>query len=120
MAALRQGGQGGSVKFTWQGATVLRAWETQIQAGLEAEAAEVLDDLRSSIHVDSGDMRDKAFATVDVSGTKRTLRAGSTSDHAIYEELGTSVRPGHPVIREVIDRHIPHVTQKIAAARRAR
>lgn len=117
MAAIRTGGSGGGARLTWQGATVLRAWEAQIQTGLEAEAKEILDDLHASIHVVSGDMRDKAFAEVTVSGTKRTLRAGSDSDHAIYEELGTSSRPGHPVIRQVMDKHIPHVTQKIRAAR---
>jgi hypothetical protein len=117
MAVISQGGSGGGVRFEWRGATVLKAWEDQIQAGMQAEAAEVLDDLRNSIHVQSGDMRDEAFAEVEVRGTKRTLRAGSASDHAIYEELGTSRRPGHPQIRGVMDRHIPHVTEKIRQAR---
>ena len=117
MPSVSQGGRGGAVRLQWRGASVLRQWEAQITAGLEAEAAEVLADLRSSIHVDTGDMRSKAFAEVTVAGTKRTLRAGSDSEHAVYEELGTSNRPGHPQIRGVMDRHIPHVTARIRAAR---
>lgn len=110
----------GAHRQTWQGATVLQQWLRQIEAGMEAEAKEILADLKSSIHVVSGEMRDKAFAEVEVRGTKRTIAAGSAAEHAAYEELGTSRRPGHPVIRRTIDQHAPHVTQKIAAARRGR
>lgn len=113
------GGPGrGRFRQTWQGATVLQQWLGQVQDGLAAEAAELLADLRASIHVESGEMRDKAFAEVEVRGTKRTLTAGSAAEHAAYEELGTSRRPAHPVIREVMDRHQSHITQKIAAARK--
>jgi hypothetical protein len=118
MAAIRTGGSGGSARFTWQGATVFRAWEAQIQAGMEAEAKEVLDDLRASIHRwphapgdDTPHMADEAFAEVTVSGTKRTLRAGSDSDHAIYEEAR------HPIIRQVMDQHVGHITERIRSAR---
>ena len=118
MASVARGGRGGGVQFTWRGATVLRAWEAQVEAGMRAEADEVLGDLRSSIHVWTGDMRRQAFARVEArGGGKRTLVAGSASEHAVYEELGTSRREAHPVIRQVVDRHIPHVTQKIRNAR---
>lgn len=119
MAAQRTSGGPGRSRFTstWQGATVLRQWQAQIQAGLEAESAEIEADLKASIHVDTGEMRDKAFAEVTVSGTKRTIRAGSRADHTFYEE----VEPNHhPVIRPTLDRHAPHVTRKIAAARGGR
>lgn len=108
----------GAFRETWNGATVLQQWQAQIQAGMERVAAETLADLRASIHVDTGEMRDKAFATVEVRGTKRTLVAGSAANHAAYEELGTVHRPGHPMIRAVVDRQAPRVTQSIAAARR--
>jgi hypothetical protein len=120
MAVIRSaGGPGGRGNFrlVWQGATVLRAWDAQIQAGLRTSARQILDDLHQEIHVDSGEMRDKAFAEVLVAGTKRTIVAGSAADHAIYEELGTRFRPGHPQIRKVIDRNAPLVTQNIAQAR---
>lgn len=108
----------GSFRTTWRGATVLKAWQDQIQAGMERVAAETLADLRATIHVDTGEMRDKAFATVEVRGTKRTLVAGSAAPHSAYEELGTSRRPGHPQIRQVVDRQSKRVTQAIAAARK--
>lgn len=108
----------GAFRTTWRGATVLKAWQDQIQAGMERVAAETLADLRATIHVDTGEMRDKAFATVEVRGTKRTLVAGSAANHAAYEELGTIYREGHPMIRQVVDRQAPRVTQAIAAARK--
>lgn len=121
MAVLRSAGGPygqGAFRFTWQGATVQQAWLSQIQDGMQTEATEILNDLHQSIHVVTGEMRDKAFARVEVAGTKRQIVAGSAAEHAAYEELGTSRRPGHPVIRSVLDRHAPHVTQKIAAARK--
>lgn len=99
---------------------MLQAWQAQIQAGMERVAAEALDDLRASIHVDTGEMRDKAFAMVEVRGTKRTLVAGSAANHAVYEELGTSRRPGHPQIRQVVDRQAKRVTEAIRSARGGR
>ena len=102
----------GAYRQTWEGATVLRAWETQIQAGMEAEAQEIEADLKTEIHEITGEMRRQAFARVEVRGGKRAIVAGSAVDYAVYEEAR------HPQIRLVVDRHAPHVTQKIAAARR--
>jgi hypothetical protein len=100
--------------MTWEGATVQRAWEAQIAAGMEAEASEIEADLKSSIHMISGEMRRQAFAEVGVRGGKRTIVAGSGVDYAVYEEAR------HPQIRLVVDRHAPHVTRQIAAARSGR
>lgn len=113
VAVTTAGGPGGrgSFRLTWEGATVQRAWGAEILAGLEAEATEILADLRTSIHMQTGDMRRAAFAEVAVRGTKRTIVAGSAVDYAVYEEAR------HPQIRAVVDRHAPHVTRKIAAAR---
>ena len=112
MAVVRQSGQGGAVQFRWQGATVLQAWLAQVQAGLEAEAAEIEADLKGSLHKITGRNADSAFASVEVRGTKRTLRLGANMPYTIFEELR------HPIIRQVADEHIPHITQKIAAARK--
>jgi len=108
-----RGTRGG--RFTWRGATVLQQWLAQIQAGMEQEAEEIEADLKSSIHVKTGEMRDKAYATAEVRGTKRAIVAGSTAPHTFYEEVNPN---NHPVIRTVIDQHTPHITQRIAAARR--
>jgi hypothetical protein len=118
MAVVTTAGRGKNFRYQWRGATVQREWLAQIEAGMKAEAAEVLADLRSEIHVQTGEMRAKAFAEVVVAGTKRTLRAGSTAPHAAAEELGTTRRPGHPQMRAVFDRHQRHVTEKIRAARK--
>ena len=99
---------------------MLQAWQAQIQSGMERVAAETLDDLRATIPEDTGEMRRQAFATVEVRGTKRTLVAGSSAKHAIYAELGTSLRPGHPQIRQVVDRQAKRVTEAIRSARGGR
>lgn len=108
----------GAFRTTWNGATVKQAWLSQIEAGMEKVASDTLADLRVTIHLDTGRMRAEAFATVEVRGTKRTLVAGSAAPYAAYEELGTIYRPGHPQIRQVVDRQAPRVTQAIAAARK--
>lgn len=108
----------GNFRQTWQGAQVLRAWEAQIQDGMDRLADEIEDELVSTLHRVSGEMADNAFASVEVRGGKRTISAGSTAEHTAYHELGTSTFEGHPQIREVIDRAAPRLTQTIAAARK--
>lgn len=108
----------GNFRTTWRGATVKQEWLAQIQAGMDKVAADTLADLRVTIHIDTGEMRRQAFATVEVRGTKRTLVAGSSVPYAAYEELGTIYRAGHPQIRQVVDRQAPRLTQAIAAARK--
>lgn len=117
MAVIKQVGGKRSGTFQWQGATVLKAWEDQIQAGLEAEAEEIAEDLAATLHRDSGQLADESFAVVEVRGTKRTIRAGSDAPHTAFHELGTSNFEGHPQIRQIMDRHVGHVTERIRAAR---
>jgi hypothetical protein len=112
VAVRRSGGPGrGASSQEWRGAQVLEAWTQQIGTGVQTLASDILDDLHQTIHEITGEMRRQAFADVSVNGTKRTIRAGSAVDYAIYEELR------HPQIRQVIDRQAPRLTQMIAAAR---
>lgn len=115
MVVTRSSGGPGRGAYTqeWRGAQVLELWKQQIGDGCLALAQDILADLHSNIHVISGEMRRQAFADVSVDATKRTIRAGSTVDYAVYEEIR------HPQIRAVMDRQAPKLTQKIAAARRA-
>lgn len=115
MAALRRAGRG-SLKFTWRGATVQRQIDQAVQQALDAEAAEVRDDLRASLHKVTGRMAAESFAEVEVRGTKRQLALGSDAPYSIFEEQGTSRRPGHHVIRQVADRHVGHITPRLRAA----
>lgn len=118
MVALRaSGGPGkaGGFKFTWRGAAVAASIRALAAQAMDDEAAEILADLQASIHKVTGEMAAMAFADVEIRGGKRTIVAGSDSEHAVYEELGTRFRPGHPIIRGVMDRHAPHLTQRLAA-----
>lgn len=113
MAVTRaSGGPGrGAYIQEWRGATVLESWKQQIGTGVQDLAQDILDDLHQTIHIQSGEMNEKAFSEVSVDNTKRTIRAGSAADHTIFEELL------HHPIREVIDRQAPRLTAKIAPVR---
>ena len=100
--------------FSWRGARVIDAQRRAQDDALEQERREVLDDLLTSIHVETGWMRALAFARVEIRGDRRVLEAGSGADYAIYEEAR------HPQIHMVMDRHVPHVTGRLRdAAKRA-
>jgi hypothetical protein len=117
MPALRRsGGPGGRTQFQWQGATVARQVTAAVQTALANEASEIRADLQASLHKVTGRMAAESFAEVSVAGTKRTLRLGSDAPYSVFEEEGTSQRPGHHVIRTVADRHTPHITPAIRAA----
>lgn len=115
MAAIRTSGgtRGKPFQSEWRGAAVLEAWKDQIDAGCLDLARDILADLHREIHEQTGEMRRQAFADVSVDQTKRTIRAGSAVEYAVFEEAR------HPQIRLVIDRWAPQLTKKIAAARRA-
>lgn len=122
MAVVRSAGGPGRAPYRqeWRGAAVLESWKQQIGSGVQDLAQDILADLHQTIHIVTGEMRRQAFADVSVDATKRTIRAGSAVEYALYEELGTSRRPGHPMIRLVLDRAAPKLTQYIARARGGR
>lgn len=118
MAAIRRAGGPygrGSHRQTWNGATVKVTIQQATQKALEDLAKEIRATLQEELHRVSGEMAEKSFATVDVRGTKRTLRAGSDADHTAYHEVGTVNFEGHPQIRKIMDRYAPQVTQRIKA-----
>lgn len=100
-----------SYRLTWRGATV----SSQYKAALNAELNGVADDmemwLKSNLHRYTGDMADKAYAEVGTSGSRRIVRAGSTSDHAFWHEFRY-----HAQFRQCMDLFVP---QAQAAARNA-
>ena len=108
----------GPFRLTWRGGRVLEEIRAQVEDGLKAEAREIEDDLHSTLHRVTGEMADEAFADVEVRSGRRVIAAGSNAEHTLYHELGTPTFGGHPQIRQIIDRHAPHVTQAIAAARK--
>lgn len=115
MAVTRSSGGPGRGAFTeeWRGAQFLDAAREQIGDGVQTLAVGILDDLKRTLHEESGESRRLAFSDVSVEGTHRTIRAGTATDYAVYEEFL------HPQIRLVIDRWAPRLTQTIAAARKA-
>lgn len=116
MAFTTHTGRGGTtVKITWRGAEVAQTIDRIIQDALEDEQREVEQDLQARLHRITGQMADESFAEVVISGGRRELRAGSRAPHTSYHEFGTANFEGHPQIREIIDEHAPHVTQRLRA-----
>jgi hypothetical protein len=113
MVVTRSSGGPGRGAYTqeWRGATVLESWKQQIGDGCLALAQDILADLHQTLHVDTGESVRQAFSDVSLEGTKRTIRAGTGTDWAVYEELGTSRRPGHYRIRAVMDRQAPKLIE---------
>lgn len=104
------------VTFKWNGPAVLGLIRGAQREGLEARARIVAAELRANIHRQTGQMAEQAFARVEEQGGRLVLVAGSTAPHAVYEELGTSRRPGHPVIRQTMDANVKQVPADIARA----
>jgi hypothetical protein len=72
--------------------------------------------MHDTFHVLTGEMVQRAFAEVTLSGVgnRRTMVFGSAAPHTIYHELGwhksNGSFEGHPQIREVADRWVPRFT----------
>jgi len=127
MVVVRQAGTGGiagsrgSFRFTWRGAAVANALDDAMQTAMEETAVEARTMAQGIVHVITGTLRASIFADVDARGAsgRRTLVLGAHAPYAIFEELGTSSRPGHPYLRPVMDRIAPKLTERLRAAVRS-
>jgi hypothetical protein len=125
MPTYRQAGGPGRTGYhlTWEGARFTKMVDDSVVDALEELGADILDDLHATLHVWTGEMRDKAFAEVELRGVgqRRTLVFGSDAPHTIYHELGWhrangASFEGHPQIREIADRWVPKFTPMLRDA----
>jgi hypothetical protein len=121
MVALRRaGGPGQQFRYTWQGGRIAAQLQAAIAQGMEDEAKEIAEDLKATLHRWPESpihyLAEDSFAVVEVRGGRRTLVLGSDAPYTVYHELEPD---NHPQIREMADKHAPHITQRIkeAAAR---
>jgi hypothetical protein len=118
-------GQRTGYQLTWQGATVLQQWIAQIQTALEQEREEIAEDFQTTMraehnqgtHPENESIAGTAYCVVKVAGPKRTIVLGATAEHTYYHEVKPYNYPPHGTIREVMSRHVPHLTPRIRAAR---
>lgn len=84
--------------FNWFGDKVTAGVLGLVDRELEQKGQRWLAITRATVHVQTGEMRAGLFYKVE----NHTLIVGDTSPHAIFEELGTRYRPGHPAMREAL------------------
>jgi hypothetical protein len=110
-------GTGGpTFKLRWNGDEVMEKTDTiftEAMEGLRGEAIRV-GRLFQQGHIQSGDIVNKMYAEVrHETGKRVTLALGSTSEHAMFEELGTRFRPAHPNMRRALDYMTPRILTAI-------
>jgi hypothetical protein len=118
MVAVRQAGgpRGrGGFRLRWDGSRLRAQVSTDLQGAMQRMAADLESYLRSTLHRDTGEMAEEAFATVEVRGDRIAIRAGSNAPHTFYHEVKY-----HPQLRETMDVWAPRLADAIRAIARGR
>lgn len=105
--------------FRFNSAALIAAKNGAVQDTLGKLADDIDSYLGSTLHVWTGEMRDKRFAEVDERGDNPEVVFGSDAPHTIYHEL-SSTYPAHPQIREAGDLFAAQLGPRLVAAFRAR
>ena len=103
MAARQFGGPGGRFGFSWNGPALVRGKFRAERRAAERVRSELEAYLKSTLHVQTGEMRDKSFVEIVQTDIETTLVAGSDAPHTAYHELGTAHFAGHPQLRQAMD-----------------
>lgn len=116
VSARRAGGPGGrgGFRFSWNGSRVVGQITANVQNAAEALARDLEAYLHATLHRDTGEMADRAFAVVSVSGTRIVVRAGSDAAHTVYHEFRY-----HPQLRQAMDLWAPKIAAYLRSAMRA-
>jgi hypothetical protein len=112
------GNAGATFKLRWNGDAVQRTDAIMKEAftGLQSEALQAARQFQQG-HIVTRDLVDNLYAEVVAEqGRRLTLAIGSTSEHTIYEELGTRFRPGHPNLRRALDFMVPRLKTALSEA----
>lgn len=118
MVALRQAGGPsgrGSFRFVWNGSRLRAEVSIEVQAAMQRLAADLESYLRATLHRDTGEMAERSFANVEVSGDRIIVRAGSDAAHTIYHEFRY-----HPQLRQTLDEWAPKISGYLRAVARGR
>jgi len=114
------------MNYTWQGQVVIQAFNEVLQRGFEQLSGVAQDYWNNEEWTKerhpymTGNERNMGFFVVSTSGGGTVqLEVGSEASYAIFEEFGTSVRPGHYPIRNTLDRVAYRFSDVIRAAARA-
>ncbi len=115
VAQRSSGGPGGRTSFrqTWEGSRVRAQITSGVNQAMSQMANDLEDYLHATLHRDSGEMADKAFATVEAVGDRIVVRAGSDAEHTVYHEFRY-----HPQLRSSMDIWAPKISAYVRAAAR--
>lgn len=99
--------------MSWYGSRVAGQLQANVRAEMEALARDLEAYLRATLHRDTGELAEGAFATVEAKATTILIRAGSTAEHAFWHEVRY-----HPQLRESLDKFAPTLAAAVRAAMR--
>ncbi len=109
---------GASFSFVWHGTAIQRQVVDLNAQALEKVRAESEGYAKSVVHVLTGRLQRETYATLTTApGPRWTMAIGSTAPYALFEELGTRFRPGHPQLRLALNWAAERVLHALAAAR---
>lgn len=90
-----------------------------VAEGINGTMAACVSTSKSTVHVITGILQGSIEIVEFAHGRQGRIAGkwGSASvEYAIWEEIGTSHRPGHPYLRPSADRHYPELARRIKAA----
>lgn len=100
-----------SYRTTWNGDAVQKRVAESVLREMESLASLIEGYLRSTLHRWTGEMSDKAFAEVDVEGSRIIIRFGSDAEHTFWHEVKY-----HAQIRDSADIWMPKLAALVTAA----
>lgn len=109
-----------TVTVTWRGPALLAAKNGGVQDTLGKLASDIDAHLGSTLHVWTGEMRERRFADIDNRGDNSEVVFGSDAPHTVYHELFANNYTPHPQIRATGDLFGKQVGPRMVAAMQAR
>lgn len=113
------------MQYTWLGQAVIRSFNDTLTRGFEQLAGVAQDYWENEEWTQdrhpymTGNERNQGFFIVSNEGGNVRLDVGSEVPHAVYEEFGTSRRPGHYPLRNTLDKVAYRFSDVIRDAARA-
>lgn len=79
------------------------------EAGREWVEKDFAPKARQLVHVDTGELRDSIYGTVN----PKNIRVFASAPHAIFEEEGTVERPAHPFMKPAFEMTRPKLAARM-------
>lgn len=107
-------------RFTWRGGQFKNVFDDAVAEALADSAQAMEQDAKERVHVVTGQLRDSIRSTATVRGGRVTAILSASAPYALYEEIGTAFRPGHPYLRPALDAESDRIRGRIRSAAKRR